>query len=392
MCLSSKIDERKNNFSSCIVNSPREGGERTLSLDQNPAIVSKQEFFLFEKPQNTLGNSSPPQEDDPHDPPSLPTSWLLQDPFGNELAEAAERPVVHHDYHDYSEAQSEFAGPVFSKGGVAVPFPTRLYEMLAAVENDPDPTLSRIVTWQPHGRCFIVTDQKEFTKKVLPEFFQQKKYASFQRQLNLYGFKRLTQGPDRGSYYHELFLRGKKFLTRNINRIKIKGNGSRMASNPEEEPHFYAMDSLPTSSDFRKTLPVAVVSSCVALIPSNKPGADHEEVSSGATSSSEEAPNTSTPGTNILPHSNAVDDSFMYEEGACSHVSSDDDLPDSKRLTSFHASAEDTTFLKEMEEVANIIELEEKKDFGNNINSICPLDVNDFSQEEMDFLLDFLFE
>jgi HSF-type DNA-binding len=48
--------------------------------------------------------------------------------------------------------------------------------------------------WQPHGRCFMVHDMKEFVSSMLPLWFRQSKFASFQRQLNLYGFQRLTQG------------------------------------------------------------------------------------------------------------------------------------------------------------------------------------------------------
>ena len=62
---------------------------------------------------------------------------------------------------------------------------------------------------QPHGRSFLVHKTKEFTDRIMPKYFNQGKFASFQRQLNLYGFKRLTRGPDAGSYYNELFLRGR---------------------------------------------------------------------------------------------------------------------------------------------------------------------------------------
>jgi hypothetical protein len=74
-----------------------------------------------------------------------------------------------------------------------------------------------------------------------PHYFKLSKIASFQRQLNLYGFQRLTRGRDRGGYYHELFLRGSMFLAHNIHRIKVKGTGVRARSNPEQEPNFWEM-------------------------------------------------------------------------------------------------------------------------------------------------------
>jgi len=74
------------------------------------------------------------------------------------------------------------------------------------------------------------------------------KYPSFQRQLNIYGFQRLTAGPDKGGYYHELFLRSKPGLAYRIQRHKLKGTGTRKAASPESEPDFYKMPSLPVSN------------------------------------------------------------------------------------------------------------------------------------------------
>jgi len=62
------------------------------------------------------------------------------------------------------------------------------------------------------------------------------KKSSFLRQLNLYCFNRLCAGPDRGSYYHEKFLRGMKFLCRRMTRQKVNGNRIRSCGNPDEEP------------------------------------------------------------------------------------------------------------------------------------------------------------
>ena len=51
-----------------------------------------------------------------------------------------------------------------AKGGVACPFPWRLHEMLEAVERE---GLEHIVSWQPHGRAFMVKKPKEFVDKIL---------------------------------------------------------------------------------------------------------------------------------------------------------------------------------------------------------------------------------
>jgi hypothetical protein len=63
------------------------------------------------------------------------------------------------------------------------------------------------------------------------------KKSSFLRQLNLYSFNRFSgTSPNKGSYYHEKFLRGKKFLTRRMTRQKVNGNRVRVSPNPKEEP------------------------------------------------------------------------------------------------------------------------------------------------------------
>lgn len=56
-----------------------------------------------------------------------------------------------------------------------------------------------------------------------PRFFQQTVFTSFQRQLNLYCFRKISHGSDQGSFYHELFLRGRKDFCRGMVRSKLKG-------------------------------------------------------------------------------------------------------------------------------------------------------------------------
>jgi len=158
----------------------------------------------------------------------------------DESQDKQEKQLVSHNYHDHSNIQAS-QHPQRKKcgrGGVAKPFPLKLYHMLQQVDKE---DIADIISWQPHGRCFHVRKPKAFVSQVLHRFFQQKKLASFQRQLNLYGFNRITAGPDKGSYYHEFFLRGKGFLIQNIYRIKVKGTGARLASNPDAEPNFYDM-------------------------------------------------------------------------------------------------------------------------------------------------------
>jgi len=142
--------------------------------------------------------------------------------------------IVQHNYHNQAHVPPH---EVELSHNNRVCFPLRLFEMLQLVEQE---GLEHIVSWQPHGRCFVVHKQQQF-EDILPRYFKQSKLSSFQRQLNLYQFTRITQGADKGGYYHESFLRGREWLLHRIERERVKGTGKRAKSNPEEEPDFYSM-------------------------------------------------------------------------------------------------------------------------------------------------------
>ena len=162
--------------------------------------------------------------------------------------EDRKRHIVKHEYHDHafddsSPAKSKNMKPRRGpRGGVTTPFPVKLYNLLQKNLNE------EIISWQPHGRCFLLRKPREFLTEVMPLFFKQSKLTSFQRQLNLYGFSRLTSGPDKGGYYHERFLRGKDQLCTTMIRTRIKGTRTKGASDPESEPNFYLMPSFADES------------------------------------------------------------------------------------------------------------------------------------------------
>jgi HSF-type DNA-binding len=58
----------------------------------------------------------------------------------------------------------------------------------------------------------------------LIHFSADTKLTSFQRQLNLYGFRRITKGDDHGAYFHPNFQRGRRDLISNIRRLPSKNN------------------------------------------------------------------------------------------------------------------------------------------------------------------------
>lgn len=147
------------------------------------------------------------------------------------------------------------------RGGVINPFPTKLHSILSQDE------ISHIISWQPHGRSFLLHQPEDFLKTVMPLHFGQTKLTSFRRQLNLYGFKRVSSGIDKGAYYHSLFLRGKPELCSQMFRTAIKNR----IKTKEKDPDFYAMSSMEESSP----IPREIIYRSVSPISSDD---EHDEV------------------------------------------------------------------------------------------------------------------
>ncbi|KAI5929436.1 heat shock factor protein 1 isoform X2 [Manis javanica] len=100
-------------------------------------------------------------------------------------------------------------------------FLTKLWTLVS------DPDTDALIGWSPGGNSFHVSDQGQFAKEVLPKYFKHNNMASFVRQLNMYGFRKVVhieQGglvkPERDDteFQHPSFLRGQEQLLENIKR------------------------------------------------------------------------------------------------------------------------------------------------------------------------------
>jgi hypothetical protein len=96
----------------------------------------------------------------------------------NEEKEEHRDEKVVHNYHDYAdevEKGEESVGDMHymdehtqSSGmnyGGEQNFPVKLHYMLNELEKD---GMENIVSWQSHGRCFLVHKQQQFVEQVLP--------------------------------------------------------------------------------------------------------------------------------------------------------------------------------------------------------------------------------
>ena len=81
-------------------------------------------------------------------------------------------------------------------------FPVKLYAILSREE------FHDIITWMPHGRSWKVLKPNLFESLIMPLFFEYRNYHSFNRLINAWSFRRISEsGPDRGSYYHEVCMK-----------------------------------------------------------------------------------------------------------------------------------------------------------------------------------------
>ncbi|CAB9509511.1 HSF-type DNA-binding [Seminavis robusta] len=132
-------------------------------------------------------------------------------------------------------------------------FPTKLHRMLVEIDDNPKyESMKELISWQPHGRCFIIRNEKKFIEKVMSHFFRVIKFSSFRRQLHLFGFRKLSrQGPDKGAYFHEQFIKEKPELAVQMRPVKGQGKRGRKPRSEDLDAAFYAQKNLPTSNLLR---------------------------------------------------------------------------------------------------------------------------------------------
>mmetsp|Transcript_12684 Transcript_12684/g.27549 ORF Transcript_12684/g.27549 Transcript_12684/m.27549 type:complete len:325 (+) Transcript_12684:168-1142(+) len=100
-------------------------------------------------------------------------------------------------------------------------FPLKLYDMLEYVA---DSQYSSAVSWSRDGQAFVVHNKDTFLEYIVPMFFKQTKFRSFTRQLNLYGFARVSNEGPNAAWQHEHFIRGSVERLKSIQRVEVKNN------------------------------------------------------------------------------------------------------------------------------------------------------------------------
>ena len=102
------------------------------------------------------------------------------------------------------------------------PFVRKTYDIVS------DPSTDAIVCWSSTGRSFLVVEEHAFQKEVLPKYFKHDNLCSFIRQLNTYGFRKISSAKDLNSSHNVLefeqpdFRRDHPELLANLKRKQKK--------------------------------------------------------------------------------------------------------------------------------------------------------------------------
>ena len=161
----------------------------------------------------------------PPNPPPAP-----EDDLEDELM-----PAPFFYYKDFSNVSDPDSLTPLTPPGRVPNFPAKMHAILSRSD------LTEIICWLPHGRAWKVLKPREFEVRVIPTYFEHAKFSSFIRQANGWGFRRITHGKDRNSYYHPLFLRALPHLCKEMKR---PGVAKKLAADPEHEPDLYAISEL----------------------------------------------------------------------------------------------------------------------------------------------------
>ncbi|XP_065092290.1 heat shock factor protein isoform X2 [Ochlerotatus camptorhynchus] len=109
----------------------------------------------------------------------------------------------------------------FTETGTGVPaFLAKLWRLVE------DPETNDLISWSSDGRSFIIQNQAQFAKELLPLNYKHNNMASFIRQLNMYGFHKITSidngglrfDKDEMEFTHPCFQKDHPYLLEHIKR------------------------------------------------------------------------------------------------------------------------------------------------------------------------------
>ncbi|KAL8896216.1 MAG: hypothetical protein Q9207_007815 [Kuettlingeria erythrocarpa] len=236
----------------------------TRSAPRNPANQPPVSFPFADSIPKLAANY--PHTPQPTLAPQPPSNQVARRSSGQDVTQAQKSPQVNGNYDVWpsstDSATQELSEPAWGTNGDDLdqkahlakgdaqakrkqipPFIQKLSSFLDEYRN------TELIRWSENGDSFIVIDEDEFARTLIPELFKHKNYASFVRQLNMYGFHKkvgLSDNSMRASerknkspseYYNPYFKRGRPNLLWLIHKPKnqqSRGGGRGNRSRQED--------------------------------------------------------------------------------------------------------------------------------------------------------------
>ncbi|ETI34880.1 hypothetical protein F441_18562 [Phytophthora nicotianae CJ01A1] len=119
----------------------------------------------------------------------------------------------------------------------------------------------RILRWTPDGNAFEIHDMAAMTGYVLPKYFKHRKYASFQRQLNYFHFRKWTKSRAVVcTFSNQFFQRDQPALTWRITRKRSLSPAKSTNKTQQEQKETRALSTPDVEFDPKVTVQTALPS------------------------------------------------------------------------------------------------------------------------------------
>eukprot|EP00797_Seminavis_robusta_P005398 Sro1357_g265760.2 (309) ;mRNA; r:12960-13886 len=186
-----------------------------LSASQAPALAAAMAVAQGDNGNATHSRSTYAPQAATTNAPSTQLAALLQLARGT-ISNTSTAPGEPPEEEDQDSVEGAEKGK--PRKGRAIKFPATLHSILCTIEQE---GRGDVASFVPDGSGFIVHDPKAFVREYLSRHFKSSTFSSFQRQVNLYCFKRIKVGTD-SIYKHPKFHRDHPGLVLEMTRTKIK--------------------------------------------------------------------------------------------------------------------------------------------------------------------------